>query len=97
MSESANPQAITGGVSGGTPALSSRGAVALSDILGDWKWVWAELEAGRLAAYRGQHVAVVSRAIVAAGLDPWQLRRSVVEALHLDPERVVVAFVDDGE
>jgi hypothetical protein len=92
MSHSTNPQSAA-------PPLSPspRGAVALSDILGDWKWVWAELEAGWLDAYRGQHVAVVERAVVAAGPDPWEVRRSAAEALHLDPERVVVYFVEDEE
>jgi hypothetical protein len=97
MSNSANPPSVTDSASAGPPTLASRGAVALSDVLGVWKWVWAELEAGRLAAHRGQHVAVVSRAFIASGLDPWQLRRSVAETPQLDLERVVIAFVDDGE
>jgi hypothetical protein len=95
MSKSAKPQSVTG--SAAAQPLPSRGAITLSNILGDWKWVRAELEAGRLDAYRGQHLAVVNRAVVAAGPDPWQVRHSAAEALHLDPERVVVYFVEDEE
>jgi hypothetical protein len=61
----------------------------------DWRWLFRGRETGLFDQYRGRHIAIVGKKVVGSDDDPLQLRAAVAAALHMHPERVVVAYVDD--
>jgi hypothetical protein len=62
-------------------------------VLEDFKWAFEQLQTGNLKPYQGQHVAIVNRQILGSG-NSVTLLDSVCAEHHLDPERVIVMFVD---
>ena len=63
-------------------------------VLADWKWAFTQRESGGFAQYSGRYVAVLKQKDLADGDDPSQLRAHVATTHHVDPERIVVVFVD---
>jgi hypothetical protein len=64
------------------------------EVLDDWRWVFKGRQEGLLGQYVGQHIAVVNQRVVASDSDLRRLRRALVEKHHLDPDRVVTAYMD---
>jgi hypothetical protein len=61
-------------------------------------WIVEQINAGRLEEYRGQHVAVYGDQIVGADVDPLRLSATVLaDQRHLEPARLVIAYVDDAQ
>jgi hypothetical protein len=65
-----------------------------NEIIDDWNWAYAEYPTGRLDAYLGQQIAIVNGRILGAGEISVNLRESVATENHLDPESVVILYVD---
>ncbi len=64
------------------------------EILDEWRWIFRGREEGLFDAYAGQHIAVCGQKVLASGRDPDLLREEVARAHHIDPERLVVAYID---
>jgi hypothetical protein len=79
------------------PRPSAADAVSLDDVLADWRWVFASTHAGQFEQYRGQHIAVVGRRVLASDTDPMRLRQTVAEQYHVHPERIVIDYVEIGD
>jgi hypothetical protein len=64
------------------------------EVLDEWRWIYKAGEEGALAQYGGQYVAVFGQKVWESGQDPELLLKYVALKYGLDPERVVVAYVD---
>jgi hypothetical protein len=83
--------------SGGEAASTSEGANRADidpALLDDWWWMAQERAQGRFDEYRGQHIAVLGRKVVGADRNPMRLRSAMAAALNVDPERLVIAYID---
>jgi len=67
------------------------------EVLADFLWLYGEISASRMEKYRGQHVAAANRTLLGSGRDPEALRNKVAAEQQLDPARIAVTFVDNGE
>jgi hypothetical protein len=65
------------------------------ELLADWAWIFKQGGKGALSDYRGCHIAVLGKTIVAASADADELRRDVAQRFGVHPERVVI-FWNDG-
>jgi hypothetical protein len=63
-------------------------------VLADWRWVHQQKATGQFAEYAGMHVAVLDQKVLGASWDPILLRQTLAEKHHLDPQRLVVTYVD---
>jgi hypothetical protein len=64
------------------------------EILDDWRWVFQGRQEGWLEQYAGRHIAVLNQQVIASDADLRRLRCVLAETHHLDPNRVVTAYVD---
>jgi hypothetical protein len=64
------------------------------EIIDEWRWIFKGRDEGRFAEYAGQHIAVYGQKVLASGRDPDLLREEVARAHQIDPERLVVAYID---
>lgn len=69
----------------------------MNAVLGDWRRAYELLEHGTLDLFRGRFVAVLNGELIGNGEDEGQLRSQCAKDKNIDPERVVVMYVDDGE
>jgi hypothetical protein len=85
---------------GTAPAVSPPGPLggekdALpEELLDEWQWIYQERQTERFDQYRGQHIAVLGKKAWATGSDAEVLRDHVALKYQLDPDRVVIAYVD---
>jgi len=63
-------------------------------VLDDWRWVNQERGTGRFDEHAGKHVAVLGREVLGSSWDPILLRQYLAEKHGLDPERLVIFYVD---
>jgi hypothetical protein len=75
-------------------APADDGLYPYPEVLEDWSWLFDELKAGRLKPYAGHYVAVFEKRILGSGEDVTQLQRTVAADHHLDPDRLVIMYVD---
>jgi hypothetical protein len=64
------------------------------EILDEWRWIYQERQTDLFVPYGGQHIAVYRQQVLGASRDPLLLRRFLAETHHLDPERLVIFYVD---
>jgi hypothetical protein len=64
------------------------------EILEDWRFVFRGREEGLFDGYAGQHLAVFGQKVLDSGSDPARLREEVARRHQLDPERLVIAYID---
>jgi hypothetical protein len=64
------------------------------ETLDEWRWIYKVGAEGALAEYSGKHIAVFQQKVWESGRDPELLRKYVALKYGLDPERVVVAYID---
>jgi hypothetical protein len=64
------------------------------ETLGEWRWIYKAGAEGSLAQYSGKHIAVFQQKVWDSGRDPELLLKYVALKFGLDPERVVVAYID---
>jgi hypothetical protein len=64
------------------------------DVLDDWRWIYQERETGRFNQYAGQHIAVYRQQVLGAGRDPVLLAQVLAEKHHLDPNRLVMTYIE---
>lgn len=75
--------------------LTAEPKLPLADpVLADWRWVHVEAARGAFAAYQGSHIAVIGQQVVGHGTDQLTLRQETASRLGIDPDRVVVFYVD---
>ncbi len=60
-------------------------------------WIYDELAAGRLTAYRGQHVAVIDKKVVASDPDFRRLNKRLADELQLNPLKVATCWIECPE
>jgi hypothetical protein len=63
----------------------------------DWNWAHQQHEAGRLDEFRGEFVAVLQGRVIGHGSDPADLRQRLAGKHAVDPERLVVLYVEDPD
>jgi hypothetical protein len=66
------------------------------DILKDWKAAFQAAEAGELAPYTGEYVAVLRGRVVAHGESEGEVRSAASREHGVHPERLVLFYVDPG-
>jgi hypothetical protein len=85
----------------GNSGTDTNGAVeplrVSDEVLKDWEWVFAGLNKGHFSQYRGQHIAVVDQHVVASDRDPLRLRETTAAAKGIEPDRIVVTYVDNWD
>jgi len=59
-----------------------------------WRWIYQGYEDKSLLPYVGQHIAVVNKQVIASHPSAWVLHDILRKEFHLDPDRVVIAFID---
>jgi hypothetical protein len=64
------------------------------EVLDAWRWIAEERQKGTFDDYRGQHIAVLDRQLLGAGRDPDLLRELLALKNKIDPERLVIAYID---
>jgi hypothetical protein len=64
------------------------------EVLDAWRWIAAEREKGTFDEYRGQHIAVLDCKVLGASRDPDLLCKYLALKYNIDPERLVVAYID---
>ncbi len=64
------------------------------DVLEDWRFVSQGREAGAFDQYAGLHLAVFGQKVLESGPDPVRLRTEVAQKHQLDPDRLVIAYID---
>jgi hypothetical protein len=65
-------------------------------VLVDWRLAEDYLAAGHFNEYRGKFVAVLKGELIGHGADPLKLRQKLARIHAVDPERLVILYVDDG-
>ena len=63
-------------------------------ILDEWRWIFHGREEGVFDDYPGKHVAVYQQKIWGSSYDPELLREYVALKYQIDPERLVVVYID---
>lgn len=89
-----SPPAATSGPLPAAPAEEAAPESVPEEILDEWRWIFKGRSEGLFDAYAGQHIAVCGQKVLASGRDPDLLREEVARAHHIDPERLVVAYID---
>ena len=64
------------------------------DILNEWRWIMAARDRDDFEPYRGQHVAVYQQKIWGRSLDAELLREHLALKYHIDPEKLVIVYID---
>ena len=64
------------------------------EVLEDWKWVYEQMRTGGFERYRGQHIAVAGKKVLASASNPMSLREATAKEHHLDPNRLVLFYVE---
>lgn len=64
------------------------------EILDSWRWIHEDAEEGLFAQYAGKHIAVFERKVWGSSYDPDLLREYVALKYQLDPDRLVIAYID---
>jgi hypothetical protein len=64
------------------------------EILADWQWLFSEVATKQFDPYRGHFVAVFEKKILGGGDDEPQLRQAIAAQHNLDPDRLVIMFVE---
>lgn len=64
------------------------------EILDAWRWIFQGREEGLFDQYAGKHIAVFDRKVWGSSYDPELLREYVALKHHLDPDRLVIAYID---
>jgi hypothetical protein len=64
------------------------------EILADWQWLFSEVATKQFDPHRGRHVAVFEKKILGSGKDEPQLRQDIAAQHNLDPDRLVIMFVE---
>jgi hypothetical protein len=64
------------------------------EILDEWRWIHKGQAEGLFNAYAGKHIAVFQQKVWESSWDPELLLKYVALKYNLDPERVVVAYVN---
>ena len=64
------------------------------EILNEWRWIFKGREEGVFDLYAGRHVAVYQQKIWGNSLDAELLREHVALKYQIDPERLVIAYID---
>jgi len=96
MSDSTK-QTTRGGHTAPQSSLGHDSEALLADILSDWKWIYEEIDAGRLREYRGKHFAVVNHQVLGSDTDQLRLRERIAAEYHIHPERVVIYYIDNWD
>jgi hypothetical protein len=77
--------------------LGTSGEKMEPGVLQDWKAAYAALESGEVEQLRGQFVAVFDRQVIGHGPDQEILRAEMAQSKGVDPERIVIMYVDSSE
>ncbi|HEY7312324.1 MAG TPA: hypothetical protein VH643_23370 [Gemmataceae bacterium] len=64
------------------------------EIVEDWRWIMKGREEGVFDSYAGKHVAVYQQKIWGSSLDAELLREYVALKHQIDPERLVIVYID---
>jgi hypothetical protein len=64
------------------------------DTLDEWRWIYKVGPQGALMQYAGKHIAVFQQKVWESSWDPELLLKYVVLKYGLDPQKVVIAYVD---
>jgi hypothetical protein len=64
------------------------------EILDSWRWIYQGREEGLFDQYAGKHIAVFDRKVWGSSFDPDLLREYVALKYQLDPDRLVIAYID---
>ncbi len=64
--------------------------------LADRKWLNEEYNRGTWDTHAGQYIAVAHRHLIATGPDPLLLREQAAARSGVDPDRIVIAYVEPG-
>lgn len=65
------------------------------EILDSWRWIYKDAEEGIFEQYAGKHIAVFDRKVWGSSYDPELLREYVALKYQLDPNRLVIAYIDE--
>lgn len=65
------------------------------EILDSWRWIFQGREEGSFDQYAGKHIAVFDRKVWGSSFDPELLREYVALKYQLDPDRLVIAYIDE--
>src|SRR5437660_7992961 len=66
----------------------------LEQQLDDWRWIFQARSDGSFEPYAGKHVAVLGKKVLGSGLDAELLREHVALTHQVEPNRLVIAYVD---
>jgi hypothetical protein len=93
---SSHTQAPDGTAPAASPAgpLGDERGTLPEELLDEWRWIYQERQTERFDQYRGQHIAVLGKRVWASGSDPELLRDHVALKYQLDPDRLVIAYID---
>jgi hypothetical protein len=64
------------------------------EILDSLRWIYKDAEEGLFEQYAGKHIAVFDRKVWGSSYDPELLREHVALKYQLDPNRLVIAYID---
>jgi hypothetical protein len=64
------------------------------EILDSWRWIYKGREEGLFDQYAGKHIAVFDQKVWGSSYDPELLREYVALKHQLDPNRLVIAYID---
>jgi hypothetical protein len=64
------------------------------EILDSWRWIFQGREEGLFDEYAGKHIAVFDRKVWGSSYDPELLREYVTLKHQLNPDRLVIAYID---
>ncbi|HZV08000.1 MAG TPA: hypothetical protein VE999_23150 [Gemmataceae bacterium] len=64
------------------------------EILDSLRWIYLEAEPGSFEQYAGKHIAVFDRKVWGCSYDPDLLREYVALKYQLDPDRLVITYID---
>jgi hypothetical protein len=65
------------------------------EILDSWRWIYQGREEGLFDQYAGKHIAVFDHKVWGSSFDPELLREYVALKYQLDPDRLVIAYIDE--
>jgi hypothetical protein len=99
MADDVETSAVDAAGANGTPQDESRAperkqAPIDPAVLEDWRFIWEGREKGLFRQYGGQHIAVHQGKVLGSGKDPLDLLHEVVTRYGLEPNRVVLSFMD---
>lgn len=63
-------------------------------IVNEWRWIMDARARGDFDDYPGKHVAVYQQKIWGSSYDPELLREFIALKHQIDPERLVVVYID---